>query len=277
MHVISVAERSRLGVWKHASRAIVERIVAEGYRVIVPRSDIAAFHKNTPASVEVHCENDYTEAFGNYLWESIREVQPQRYGWYLQQLIKLEALRRLGMEGQRGLIWDADTVPLTQLSFFGPRGGAFFWGEERHIPYFRVTETLLGLPSIVERSFIAQSFPCEAHWIAGFCDFVELCHDVPWWQAIIDQTDLREESGFSEYETLGTYVTHFFPGEWSWQKPRWERNGYSAYSRPRSARKDSARGANSPAFVAFESWEPRRKYHKSWLRRLTNGFSTSAD
>lgn len=243
----------------------------------MPRSDMTTFRRSTPRSIEVYCENDYTEPFGDYLWESIREVQPHRYGWYLQQLIKLEALRRVGTQGQRGLIWDADTVPLTQLNFFGPRGGVFFSGEERHGPYFEVLETLLGLSSVVERSFIAQSFPCEAHWITSFCDFVELRHGVPWWQAIIDETNLREESGFSEYESLGTFVTHFFPEEWSWQGSHWERNGYSTYSRPRDAQKNSARSSNAPAFVAFESWEPGRGSVKFWLQRLIKGFSPSAD
>ena len=259
MDLISVAEKSRLSVWRYASQAILANIPADDYRVIVPRRELSLFRAKTPSEITVEWEEDYIQDFSRYLWESIRDMNPRRYGWYLQQLIKLEALRRCGVSSRRGLVWDADTMPLQPIGFFGQGSTEIFGSDEHHPPYFTAIEGLLGLGKIVDRSFVSQSFPSEPRWIVEFCDFIEARHGVPWWRAVIESIDFRNQSGFSEYETLGTFVSHMFPEDWSWKKGTWYRDGYAQFGGPRKALNASRKISAGAYFPAFEPWEPTRK------------------
>ena len=267
MDLISVAEASRLPVWRYASRAILTNIRADSYKVIVPKSEVSLFRLHTPREISVESEADYAADFSKQLWDSIRDTNPNRYGWYLQQLIKMEALRRSGASSQRSLVWDADTIPLRPIFFFGGNSVEFFSSDEFHSPYFTSIEGLLGLEKIVDRSFISQSFPCEPSWILEFCNFVEARHGVPWWRAAVASIDFRNESGFSEYETLGTFISHFFPEHWSWKKGAWYRDGYAQLGGPRKALAAARRKKSAVYFAAFESWEPARRafYLRRWL------------
>lgn len=270
MDVVSVAEKSRLDVWKVAAPAIRQRIQAEAYKVIVPVADLEIFSALPGAPFVVESEAEYSSHFASYLEESISGENEDRYGWYLQQLIKLEALKRLAEESRRGLIWDADTVPLQEISFFDPKPGLFF-GDEHHVPYFRAIDRLLTLDRKVDRSFIAQCFPCEPDWILSFCAAIERKHSEPWWKAVIDSIDFRERSGFSEYETLGTFVSHHFPTEWEWNPQEWSRDGYSIFGSPKKAHQSSQRVDTGLAFVAFEAWKSGGK--KGPWRALTSTLS----
>ena len=273
MDLISVAESSRLSVWRYASQAILANIPAADYRVIVPRGQLSAFRAQTPGEISVECEEDYIQDFSSYLWESIRETDPKRYGWYLQQLIKLEALRRCGVTSRRGLVWDADTMPLQPIGFFGQGSAEIFGSDEHHPPYFAAIEDLLGLKKIVDRSFISQSFPCEPRWIVEFCDFIEARHGAPWWRAVIASIDFRNQSGFSEYETLGTFVSHLFPEGWRWKEGAWYRDGYTQFGGPRKALNAARKKSADAYFVAFEPWEPKRK---SSLIAVVEKYTTNA-
>ena len=252
MDVVCVAEKSRIDVWRVSSRAVHRFIDAERYRVIVPDQEVEIFRATGSDQFLVEAESEYVSDFSESLWEAIQDINPKRYGWYLQQLIKIEALRRLGHENERGVVWDADTVPLRTINFYSPESVHFFHGTEYHLPYFQTIDKLLELDKIVPHSFIAQSFPCEPHWMRAFCEEIESSHQKPWWKAIIDSTDFEQQSGFSEYETLGTFVTHRYPDEWRWRETSWERKGYTRFGSPENAASDAGRFDHQLTFVAFE-------------------------
>lgn len=275
MDVICVAENSKLPVWNYSSFAITERIEADSYRVIVPNSDVEGFTLASPPQFHVEAEDCYSADFGSYLKDSMSGENAGRYGWYLQQLIKLEALRTLANQGKTGLIWDADTMPLRQMCFVSEGGRcSLFHGEEYHAPYFEAISRLLGMNRVVAHSFVAQSFLCRPEWILDFCDEIERKNGVPWWQAVIDCIDFKERSGFSEYETLGTFISHRFPDGWSWSPGEWARNGYSLFGTPQNAYKLSQEGNVDLLFAAFEHWESSQKRTQggfiAWLRRIKN-------
>ena len=71
----------------------------------------------------------------------------------------------------------------------------------------RSCQRLLGLAAISPRSFVGQCFPIASLHARAFAAEVERRHGRPWYEAIMATTDLSEISGFSEYETLGTYLT----------------------------------------------------------------------
>ena len=252
MDLVSVAEQSRIDVWPVASKVIPSFIQAERYRVIVPDKEVEIFRANGSDLFLVEAESEFVSDFSESLWDAIGKIHPQRYGWYLQQFIKIEALRRLGQKNIRGVIWDADTVPLKAIDFFSPTAVNFFHGNEYHLPYFQTIDRLLKLDRVVPHSFIAQSFPCEPHWVSAFCEEIESSHQKPWWKAIIDCIDFEQKSGFSEYETLGNFVAHRFPGEWRWSDIPWERKGYTRFGSPANMAIKPGDANNQIAFAAFE-------------------------
>ena len=268
MDVVCVAERSKIPVWRYASVALPQRIKAESYRLIVPSLDLETFTACSPREFHVESEDRYIADFGPYLKACMAEWNEERYGWYLQQLIKLEALKRLAEAGKVGLIWDADTIPLKQISFFDRGQTLLYRGEEHHTPYFQVISRLLNMNRIVSHSFVAQCFPCQPRWILSLCEEIEQTHGAPWWKALIDNIDFRERSGFSEYETLGTFVSHRFPNDWNWNHRKWTRDGYSTLGTPQEAYERSVNGDVGLDFAAFEHWEDRGKTSSSGVLKL---------
>jgi hypothetical protein len=252
-------------VWKHSSRAVIQNISAREYVVIVPEHDISLFKGVAPLGFRVESESEYSRAFVQELGVRLADASNMdRFGWYLQQFIKLEAVRRLQPE-QKAVIWDADTIPLSPIRFFTPTGQPeFFFGTEYHIPYFGAIHRCLGLDKQVEESFIAQCFPTQGTWATEmFAALEESGHE--WFETLMNSIDFREASGFSEYETLGTFFAARNAGEMRWQGSPWIRDGYSFFAGPEQLGSGSRRVA---AFVSFESWAQKPRDHKNQRQPL---------
>ena len=101
----------------------------------------------------------------------------------------------------------------------------FIKADEFHSPYFKTIERLLGLSRKQNFSFISQSFPIKTKWAKAFFKYVENKHEKNWESAIIDSIIFSNESSFSEYETLGTFIYHKYKKEFKSIKLPWLRNG----------------------------------------------------
>ena len=266
--VVVVAERAVLPIWEVGSSAIPDRIAADNFRVIVPTRDLSLFEIASDHRFSVESEDEYTQQFSVDLRSAIGETNEDRYGWYLQQLVKIEALRRLAEDGSAGIIWDADTIPLKPITFFTDEKTKLFKSTEYHLPYFDQIDRLLGLDKIVPHSFVAQCFPCRPEWVSAFVGHIEIRHGIPWWKAIINSIDFSERSGFSEYEALGTFISHYFRSEWDWSDEGWTRDGYAKFGDPRRALRLGESGRAPLLFAAFESWKIGNK--KTALKGLRN-------
>ena len=104
-----------------------------------------------------------------------------RFGWYFQQFIKMSELDE-GEDRDINLIWDADTIPLKELSF--ERNGKIFFyqGKELHPPYFELIKNLLNEEKFVRTSFIAQCLPYRVKWFKDFKAILKLDIDTQWYQ-----------------------------------------------------------------------------------------------
>jgi hypothetical protein len=121
-------------------------------------------------------------------------------------LLKIAACQQA--DGERLLIWDADTVPLRRIQPFNKDGNpSYYKGRKHHLPYFKVIENILGLDREVDFSFIAQNFPVRVSWLRECLSEIEKRSNLNWVDAIIASIDPRELSSFSEYETIGTYFS----------------------------------------------------------------------
>jgi hypothetical protein len=253
--LITVCAPSHLPVWRIASRHVVANIAAERYCVIVPDASVKLFELHTPPQISVLPESDYTAPFAEVLRSKMPASKKHRYGWYLQQFIKMEALSREKV-GAISLIWDSDSVPLKRLSFIQDNRIGHYCATEHHEPYFAVTKSLIGLPKLVPHSFIAQSFAIKAVWFEEFKTDIESRHGKVWWQAIIDAIDFTQNSGFSEYETMGTFIASRHAQEMFKILRPWCRMGNTLIGSVGNLRDPRYRDTlKSLDFITFENWD----------------------
>jgi len=207
--LISVAAIKDLETWKLTAEQLPKRIQSKKYWLIVPDEQVELFRAVTPKIIEIFPESIFTFEFEHKLIECQGKALPDRKGWYLQQLIKLSALRTTSAF-ERVVIWDADTVPLREINLFSETGScSYYSGGDYHLPYFENIDRLLGLDKARPESFITQNFPILGHQIKAFFEYIERRHSKNWWEAVIESINFDEMSGFSEYEALGTFVSFF--------------------------------------------------------------------
>ena len=213
-----------LRLWKFASALVPRFVQADSYTVVVPDAEVLDFKRVTAKPFQVQPESVYlAREMRVYLETAMGGARPERVGWYLQQLLKLEAVRRIAQSGSHAIIWDADNVPLRRLELF--RSGKIpllLKGSnlDVHLPYYQHIHDLLGLDRLQPNSFIAQAMPVDPRWIDKLVSLIEARHKKLWWQALVDTTDFNEKSGFSEYEILGSIAFHFYPGTWAWSEEK---------------------------------------------------------
>jgi hypothetical protein len=185
-----------------------------------------------------------------------------RFGWYLQQFIKLSAVKMFA-DYKEIVIWDADTVPLKQIRFFNNSGEPIhFVGTEHHKPYFSAIEKLLGMKKIVGYSFITQNFPITGEIVEDFFEHIEMRNRTSWFDAVLESAIVSESSGFSEYETLGTFIANQYPNLPNVTLTPWIRNGYNEAGTADISIAIERLREQRYAYAAFEDFhQPDRRYH----------------
>jgi FkbM family methyltransferase len=256
--VICVCCRRDIETWKSAAPLITKYVIAKKYIVYVPDGEVAEFRACTPQLFRVVSESSLNLPTLEQIAVQLPEELRARAGWLLQQFIKIESLRR-GPRGQVSLIWDADTIPIRSIRFH--QGDKLFLrsSSEFHAPYFVTLERLLGLPKTAKTSFIAQCLPCFPEIVEHFCMEIESRHKMNWISAVLFSLDTSSSSGFSEYESLGTFMMRFYPNRIQvldeFSGP-WDRNGYQRFSSPSDVLQSPLLRWLTPLdYVAFESWQ----------------------
>lgn len=261
--VVSVCEARDMRVWKIASERILRHIAAESYQLVCPDSQVALFRETTPPAWDVLGEDAFTkDCTVAMIRERVTGENTQRVGWLFQQFVKMNAIRRSDLgAGDVVLIWDADTIPLRDLRFVesGTERLLCYHGTERHLPYFRTIEALLGFGRMADVSFIAQCLPLRAGWLREMIAEIESRAGRPYAEAVL--ACLPGESGaeFSEYETIGSWMTSRHPGSVGFRgRNLWIRRGSSFFPHNLSgfvARALFALLGMRYDFVAIESWK----------------------
>lgn len=259
--VISVCMSKDLPFWKVTARNLLQHVDSHSYEVIVPDHEVALFRQATPASIQVLPEVHYCgrRGLGN-LRERLPASLAARAGWYLQQFLKVEAVRSDPRDALC-LIWDADTVPLRRLDFSDDAGRLVYrTGLHRpaiHQPYFELISALLGMERVVDQSFISQCFPVRSQWVRALC--AELCerHRVEsWWDAVVAYVaDHPSACGFSEYETLGSYVIQRYPDEVTLRPGRYFRPSNRLFPIDRLDEAPVNRIARDMEYLAYDDYD----------------------
>ena len=255
--LISVCCSDDAKTFEITSKLIVENIHSLHYEVVVPDQEVALFQEISAKPFTVVGESFYLKE-KNLAWLKgyLPKGLKQYAGWYLQQFIKIAAIKNKSAN-DIVLVWDADTAPLKPLTFIDTSGKLLYYkSDENHEPYFIAIQNLLALKKIVDFSFIAQCFVTKVQWVNDFCDLIERQNGKQWMDAIVSKVDFNESSGFSEYESLGTFLTHYYRREILFLHNKWCRYGNSLIG---GINKLSDERVNSLSkqydFISFEDWD----------------------
>lgn len=261
--VITLCNSAHIDVWKLTSELLPRHIRANSYRVYVPVEEIELFQKVSPSVFEVLPQNE----FGKEYFESLSQAcslanNAGRFGWYLQQFLKIEIL--LTSPEELLVIWDADCVPLKPITTFNSTGQPIYMlaSHEYNETYFENIKRLLGgLTRVQDFSFVIPAFPVKKLWVQELIEELSTRNQGDsWWKTLIGSTDFSLRSGFSETETIGTWVANKYPGQWSTYPGKWERRGQKefGYARNFSVEKLLRRTRkHSLDIVSFENWDVR--------------------
>lgn len=262
--VICTCTHADLHTFAVTSTFITKFIEANHYIVYVPEDTVEEAKTLVSGAFNILSEKDYYHIL-EYI-KSKNNIKPERNGWYFQQFIKISELSK-GEDSSVNLIWDADTAPLRKI-IFSNNGLIFYYqGKEHHQPYFELIKNILGMEKIIDSSFIAQCFPARTTWVKNLILDVENIHKKEWYKAIIDKIDFNNSSGFSEYETLGTYISHKYSNEISINKDWkiWSRDGSKYIGKIDDLYKVAALLSKHLDHISFEKWQKR---DKNILRRI---------
>ena len=147
--------------------------------------------------------------------EPLRGTAP-RAGWYFKQLV-IFAYATMPAAADRYLVWDADTLPLHDMSFFDESGKVVFdVAAFLHATYFETLKNLLGIERQVDYSFIADHMMLEKKIVLALLDRITgglMSGESLARRALSSISDegLAGGCGFSEYETYGNFAAAYYP------------------------------------------------------------------
>jgi hypothetical protein len=260
--VISMCTLKHADVWKLTSALLPKFVIADEYVVFVPEEEIEEFKLITSPRIEIASQSMLDFSYKKVIRERLSNVNNDwRYGWYVQQFYKIEAM--IQSTATRVVIWDSDCVPISNIKTFDLTGNPMFMdsANETNLSYFRVIEKTLGIRKIQDMSFVIPSFPFIRKWMDEFVRDIESCNPgKTWHSAIIDNIDFSEISGFSETETLGTWMANKHKGNWSIFSGAWERRGQKSFGYAKKFTPEEiikiGRKRNLD-IISFENWDTR--------------------
>jgi hypothetical protein len=165
--------------------------------------------------LKVTCKNldcDFVNEVGFMGFDKyeLGDIPFNRNGWLYQQLIKLSGDRLSCNEDF--LVCDADHILLEPHSFIDGGVYNFYYTGEYHVPYFRVIDELFQkrYQKIVKFSFISDKMIFNKDILHQMKDEIEFLSKEEWVWSIVNHYDKETQSGFSEFETYGTFISNRF-------------------------------------------------------------------
>lgn len=186
---------------------------------------------------------------------------PRRSGWYFQQFLKIHACTFTGI-ADHYLIWDSDTILLQALDFFDEQGRVLVTPTKRHHkPYFEAIRRLLGLDKQTDYSFVAEHLMVKTTYMQELLEYLKTSasNGQSWAEAILDAVTPAHlaTTGFSEYETYGTYIADRYPDSFASRELKGTRRGAAAFGMDPDAHDLFALMQAGYAYATFEVYMPR--------------------
>lgn len=176
-------------------------------------------------------------------------------GWYFQQFLKM-GFAQSKYARDYYLIWDADTLPLSKLEFEKDGRLLFTQKKEYHEEYFITMEKLIGLKKLKDYSFIAEHMLIKTDIMREIISKISGDSIEPWPFTLLMKVRPEVKSGFSEFETYGTYVSHYYPELYSSRTLNTWRNAGYVFGRNISDKDIEALSVDLD-IISLESWNGR--------------------
>ena len=132
-----------------------------------------------------------------------------RAGWVCQQFIKYNAGKLASHDNYLAI--DSDTVLVKPQILIQHDKPKFNHSDEYHLPYYEAYKKLLNEVANYPLSFVSHHMIFNKKILGELKNKIELKHNKPWFEAILDSMDIKEFSAVSEYETYGNYYTSHYP------------------------------------------------------------------
>ena len=262
VRVVSICSLKHADVWKLTSHLIPRFIDADEYFVYVPQDEMDSFSLITDPSIKVLSQSTLGANYRDRLRDQVEKSgNIKRFGWYLQQFYKIEAILEPGPDAF--VIWDADCVPVKPIQIFDENGLPVYMraSNELNEEYFKQITKMLQLNRIQDFSFVIPGFPILRNWATELIEDISMRNEgKTWYETIISTTNLSHPSGFSETETLGTWIANSYPNSWRTIPGRWERHGQRrfGYARDFNPEKIVKLGKRKNLdIISFENWDLR--------------------
>lgn len=176
-------------------------------------------------------------------------------GWYFQQFLKM-GFSQSKYARDYYLIWDADTLPLSKFEFEKDGRLLFTQKKEYHEEYFITMEKLLGLNKLKDFSFIAEHMLIKTAIMKEIISKIQSDIKTPWPFILLSKVSPDAKSGFSEFETYGTYVSHYYPELYSSRTLNTWRNAGYVFGRNISDKDIEALSVDLD-IISLENWNGR--------------------
>lgn len=199
-----------------------------------------------------------------------------RTGWYFQQFLKMAYAAVC--EEEYYLVWDGDTIPVHRIKLFHGNGKPYMaLKNEYNKPYFDTLKNLLGLDKVREESFISEHMLIKTSYMRELIKEIEQNRSYEgkaFFEKILFavEKDMLRSSGFSEYETYGTYVTVRHPDAYEYIPYKSCRHTVSMIGLHPTDEQILWMAGIYEA-ISFEKWDSPIKLltgltRKAWFRRL---------
>lgn len=177
-----------------ATEDVVRMLPGDDRLIFVPESQIVDFNK-----------------IKSLISKRAGRKASKRTGWYVQQFIKMGFCRIT--DDDYYLLWDSDTIPVKKISLFDENGIPYLdYKTEFHQAYFDTIQSLLpGYKKEFKGSFIAEHMLISSEYMKNLLCKIESNNRIAgstFEEKIINSICEKDiaGSGFSEFETYGTYV-----------------------------------------------------------------------
>ena len=183
----------------------------------------------------------------------------KRSGWYMQQFLKMQYCKI--SQDKYYLIWDSDTIPVKDVKMFNSYGKPFFdIKTEYHEPYFITIKKIF--PQLEKKcnySFISEHMLIKTEIMKNLINRIEINNKLSgdtWYEKIINSIDLEylNCSGFSEFETYGTFVNKYYNNTYDIRPWKSLREGNKFYNPKYLTDKDIQNIAKNYNAISFEKY-----------------------
>lgn len=132
-----------------------------------------------------------------------------RSGWLFQQLLKLSV--DTFAKHEHILVMDSDTILVHPVKYLHKEKTILNTSDEHYETYFTVYRNLMKENPISPKSFIAHGMLFSKQYLQEMKQFISQRNQKNWAEAILNNVDYSDPSGFSEYETYGNYLLQHHP------------------------------------------------------------------